>query len=89
MDPGALGGADRPPDHVDEGGDVVVCHAFALCDRRDESRVDHGCAPPDDRGRGGRHDADLGPPLDREELDLEPEREPRSSLNNAAISGSA
>ena len=77
VDPGALGEADRPPHQVDEGGDVVVCHAFTLAHRSDEGRVDHGCAPPDHPGRGGRHDAELGPPLDREQLDLEPEREPR------------
>ena len=53
---------------VDERGDVVVGDLLALVDRGD---VEAGALADRDRGVA-RHDAELGPRLAREDLDLEP-----------------
>ena len=75
MDP-ATGLADALLHDVDEGGDVVVGDALALVDGGDEGIVHrHGGSAA--RGRvGGGHDAERGPRLGGEQLDLEPPREP-------------
>ena len=68
MDPGPGRGADALLHHVDEGGDVVVGDPLALLDRgrRRRGPLPHG------GGVGGRDDAELGPGLDGQDLDLEP-----------------
>ena len=65
--------ADALLHDVDEGGDVVVGDALALLDRGGVDR----CPLADRLGVGWRDHAELGPRLDREELDLEPGGEPR------------
>ena len=73
VDPGARGLADPLLDHVDERGDVVLGDELALLDRGD---VEAGALAH--RGRGVlRDDAELGPGLGGEDLDLEPGAEAR------------
>ena len=73
MHPGALRLADALLHDVDERGDVVLGDQLALVDRGD---VEAGALAHRDRGRL-RDDAELGPRLDGEDLDLQPGAEAR------------
>ena len=75
MDPRSFGWADRLLHDVDERRDVVVRHGLALGDAGDEGGVDDRRTGAAGGGVRGWHDAELGPGLHREQLDLEPEAE--------------
>ena len=72
MDPRAFRLADRLLYDVDEGRHVMIGDSLALEHLLDEGRIDlRGTGSAGD-GVGDRHDAELGPGLDGEELDFEP-----------------
>ncbi len=77
VDQGAGGGTDAVLHHIDEGGDVVVGDLLAFEHVRDEDVVHRGSLDPARHGVLGRHHAEGGQGLGGQELDLEPEREPR------------
>ena len=73
MDPGPGRAADAVLHDVDEGGDVVVGDPLALGDRGHEARRrPSGADSPARLGVGRGHDAEGGPRLGGQQLDLQP-----------------
>ena len=65
----------RVLDHVDEGGHVVVGDPLAFGDLGHEGGVDLGARARTAAASAAGTTPDLGQPLDRQQLDLEPRAE--------------